>query len=102
MSDLSQFDESERQKLMKLYLIGGLPEKERSELEELYAFHQETLIELICVENDMIDAYVKYECGPEEIAQIERVYLAAPDRRKRVEFARLLAAYTRNSSSRRV
>jgi cell division protein FtsB len=76
--------------LMRRYLLGALPEAEQLRLEERFFADSETLEQIWAVENELIDAYVRDQLTGAERAQFERHYLAAPDHRERVAFAREL------------
>lgn len=76
--------------LMRRYLLGALPEAEQLRLEERFFADGETLEQIWAVENELIDAYVRDQLTGVERAQFERHYLAAPDHRERVAFAREL------------
>jgi hypothetical protein len=51
------------------------------------------------VENELIDEYARGELPARETAKFERLFLANPERRKRVEFARALAKVSSNHIS---
>jgi hypothetical protein len=46
------------------------------------------------VENDMVDAYVRGDLSGETLDRFRSFYLSTPGRHERVEFARVLAAFT--------
>lgn len=72
------------------YLLGDLPEDERERLEKEYFADHETLQFLHCVEDDLIDAYVRGDLLLEQRKQFERYFLDSPLKQRRVEFARTL------------
>lgn len=76
--------------LIRQYLLGSLPQDERTRLEDQYFADTALFEELIAVENDLIDSYIREELAPAEVTQFEAEFLSSPERRARVEFARNL------------
>jgi hypothetical protein len=73
------------------YLLGQLSEAEQEGLEEKYFADGDVFEQLLGVEDDLIDAYVRGELSPGEREHFERRFLASPRRRERLEFASVLA-----------
>lgn len=69
------------------YLLGQLSDEEAERLDEMSITDDETAARLRVVEDDLVDAYVRGVLPPEVRERFERVYLATPRRRERVEFA---------------
>lgn len=76
--------------LMRRYLLGDLPQEERTRLEERYSADAEVFEEALATENDLIDSYVRGELTEVEKQKFEGEYFKSPQRRERVEFARAL------------
>lgn len=76
--------------LIRQYLLGDLPQEERDRLEDQYFTNSEAFEELVEIENDLIDSFVRQELSPSEVKQFEKQYFTSPLRRARVEFARSL------------
>lgn len=75
---------------MRRYLLMDFPENRRAELEGALLTDEGMFEEIVAVENDLIDAYVRGELAEGDKRKFETAYLASPDRRTRVEFARAL------------
>ncbi|QQS48406.1 MAG: hypothetical protein IPM66_07145 [Acidobacteriota bacterium] len=80
------------EKLVVRYLLGQLPEEEQQRLEERAFTDQEYLRNVLAVERDLIDEYVRGELSAVERQQFEKLFLASPERRRKVEFARALTS----------
>jgi hypothetical protein len=79
------------------YLLGDLPEETMVEVEDR-AFSDPEYLRLIeAVETDLIDAYVREQLQGAERRQFEEKFLASPERRKKVEFARAWAQVSSES-----
>jgi hypothetical protein len=82
--------QEEHDRRMIGYLLGTLPEVERTRLEDDY-FADDTLFEeLAAVEAELVDAYVRGTLASSERAQFEARYLASSEQRARIAFARQL------------
>lgn len=74
------------------YLLGDLPEEEQAEIEDR-AFRDPQYLRMIqAVEGDLIDEYVRGGLSKAERGLFEARFLASAERRRKVEFARDLAA----------
>jgi hypothetical protein len=80
------------------YLLGDLPEEAQVRLEDRAFSDPEFLRVIEAVETDLIDAYVREEMGPRERRQFEGRFLASPERRKKIEFARALVKVSSEST----
>jgi hypothetical protein len=78
------------EKLVVRYLLGRLPEEEQLQLEERAFSDREYMQNVEAVERDLIDEYVRGELSDFEREQFEKLFLASPERRRKVEFARAL------------
>ena len=79
---------SNSKRMIRRYLLGELPEAERAALEEKYFTDQVVFEQVVQTENELVDSYVRGRLAPRERAQFERHYLAHPDRRERMRFAK--------------
>lgn len=79
------------------YLLGQAPEEERLRLEERAFSDQEIMQSVMAVERDLIDEYVRGELSAVERQQFEKLFLASPERRRKVEFARALTSLASES-----
>jgi len=73
--------------LMRRYLLGLLPEPEQAALEERFFEDGEILSEMRAVEQDLVDAYVRGQLGPDEKSVFESHYLSVHRHAERVAFA---------------
>ncbi len=77
--------------LIARYLLGDLPEEEQVRIEDRAFADREYLQDILAVEADLIDEYVRGELSDFERRQFERRFLTSSERRQKVEFARALA-----------
>ncbi len=77
--------------LMRRYLLGDLPQEDRTRLEDQYSADAEVFEEVLATENDLIDSYVRGELTEVERQKFEAEYFKSPQRHERVEFARALS-----------
>ncbi|HLJ86805.1 MAG TPA: hypothetical protein VKZ53_08270 [Candidatus Angelobacter sp.] len=84
---------AQRKRLMTRYLLGDASDKERAALEKGYFRKRDALAELLSVENDLIDAFVRGDLTVEEADKFRDRYINSAKRREKVEFARLLTKY---------
>jgi hypothetical protein len=78
------------QRRLQLYLLGLLPAGEAEQMESLYFQDGPVFDALVLAEDELIDAYVGGRLAPDDRSGFEAAFLASPDRRERVEFARAL------------
>jgi anti-sigma factor RsiW len=74
------------------YLLGKLSQADREDFEDRYFSDDALLEQLQAIEEELIDAYVKGRLDPADRAAFENRFLHSPECRRRVEFARALAA----------
>lgn len=74
------------------YLLGDLPEQEQVRIEDRAFSDPEYLQNVLAVESDLIDEYVRGGLSEHERRQFESRFLASRERRQKVEFARALSA----------
>ena len=84
-------DNSEREKLLTRYLLGRVSSEEKDALEGQYLADDNQFEELVSVENDLIDSYVRGNLSPTDREAFERHFLSVPERQERLDFARALA-----------
>src|SRR4051794_14017170 len=75
---------------MTLYLLGELPEQEQITLEEKYFVDDDCFAQLLAVEDDLIDDYVRGLLSEHERKLFENHFLVTPQRRERLEISRAL------------
>jgi hypothetical protein len=78
-------------RLLVKYLLGNLSETEQECVEDRAFNDASYLTELEASEADLIDTYVRGGLSQVDRRAFERQFLAVPDRRKKVEFAKALA-----------
>jgi anti-sigma factor RsiW len=69
------------------YLLGELPEPERTKLEDKYLGDDETFKRLVAAEEELIYTYVRGGLSPTQHSGFDRLLLQTPERRSRVVFA---------------
>src|SRR5690349_19219423 len=84
--------------MMIRYLLGQLSAGERAELEERYFADDELFNELVSLENEIIDFYVQGKLSKDQRQQFESYFLANPERREKVRFAKSLLNYVNPSA----
>jgi len=72
------------------YLLGELSPQEREQLEREQLAQPEFREDLIAVENDLIDSYVRGDLPDEQRRQFENHFLDSLEKQERVELAKLL------------
>lgn len=77
--------------VMKKYLLGDLSAEERTRVEDEYFADTDRFEELVGVENDLIDSYVRGTLSDSERRQFEEHYANLPERRARIDFAKALS-----------
>jgi hypothetical protein len=82
---------SERRTLVR-YLMGELPAEEEQGLEERYFQDDALFSELLAVEGELIEQYLRGRLSPDEHRRFESVWLASPARRQRLELTRTVLA----------
>jgi anti-sigma factor RsiW len=75
---------------MQQYLLGRLPEEEEAELERRYLADESLFEELLAIEDDLRDAYVRGELSMPDHEAFQQRLLAVPQQRQEQEFAHAL------------
>jgi len=86
--------------LLVRYLLGTLPDDETERLDELSVVDDEVAADLRVAEHDLVDRYARGALSAEERRQFERHFLALPNARAKVAFARNLARNERAAAVR--
>ena len=90
--------ETRNHELIVQYLLAELSEQEKMLLEQRYFDDDDFFEQLLVVEGELIDAYVRGELSGHKRARFEARVLASPRQRQRVELARALVEYATESS----
>lgn len=88
----------ETKDVMTRYLLGLATPVEQEALEDSYAADTEVFEQLVAIENDLADRYVRRQLTDEERAAFERHVLAHPQRRARAQFAKAWTEYLDESA----
>jgi hypothetical protein len=72
------------------YLLGELSESEQLILEESFISNPQIFTQVVEVENDLIDDYIRGQLTPGERDRFEQYFLTNPSRRQRVQIAEAL------------
>jgi anti-sigma factor RsiW len=83
---------NELEQTMQRYLLGELSESEQSALEEKYFTDPQTFNEVLEIESELVDGYVRGQLANEVRERFEQTYMANPARGERIKFAAALAA----------
>jgi len=78
---------------MTRYLLGQLPEEQQAELEHLYLADDDLYEQLLSLEDDLRDAYVRNQLSNADREAFEQMLLAAPRQKQDQKFARDLCQY---------
>ncbi|HYP29074.1 MAG TPA: hypothetical protein VE262_20355 [Blastocatellia bacterium] len=79
---------TEQEDLIVQYFFGGLPEEEKSRVEERFLTDNEFFQQMLSVEDALIDAYVQEELSPEDREKVEKFLLPAHRRTREVNFVK--------------
>jgi hypothetical protein len=79
---------TEQEELMVRYLLGELPDEERSWIEEKFFIDNEFFEQLLSVEGALVDEYVRGELSPHEHERFEKAFLSSPQQQSEIEIAR--------------
>jgi hypothetical protein len=78
------------------YLLGQATAEEQTSLEDRYLLDDELTERMRIAESELIAAYWRDRLSPEDRTAFERHYLAAPARRERADFEKMLLEYASN------
>jgi anti-sigma factor RsiW len=76
--------------MITAYLLGELSDAEQEEIEVRYFTDDALFEQLLAIEDDLIDRYVRGQITDSERLRLERHFMKSPARRKRVRFAEAL------------
>jgi hypothetical protein len=79
--------------MMRRYVLGNVTEEERSALELRLMNDNELYDELSMVEDDLIDDFLAGELTADELEMFESYFLASPDHRGKLRFAKAFREY---------
>jgi hypothetical protein len=82
--------DAEEEKAVRQYLLGTLPPEGRTALEERLLTDEAFYEEIVIAEDELIDLYLAGRVPDAERLLFESNFLAAPERRKKLRFARAL------------
>jgi len=88
-------NEIEREKIRD-YLLGALDEERQRSFEELLVTDASVFDELLIVEDELTDQYLANELPESEHENFERRFLCAPERLRKLRFARVFRSYVTN------
>src|ERR1044071_1674406 len=77
--------------VLKRYVLGELSGDERDAVEQRYFSDQQIFDQLVRIETEIVDDYVRGRLSAADRASFERSYLQNPDRVRRIKFAAALA-----------
>src|SRR2546423_943505 len=80
------------------YLLGGLSQKVRQQVEERLMTEDGFFDELLLAEEELIDDYVGGQLPLNERRRFEQHFLSTPERQRQLRFAQALSRYVSNSS----
>ena len=87
-------DDPSSEALLVRYLLGDLPDQQQAEIEDRAFSDPEYLRNIQAVESDLIDEYVRGGLSKADRRHFEQRFSASAERRRKIEFARALAAVT--------
>ena len=89
LNEMTKENLTDRQ--IRLYLLGGLPEDAAERIDEL-SFSDDFAERIGIVEDELVDAYVASSLECDEAEAFDRHYLSSTRRRRKLDFAEVLAA----------
>jgi len=87
-------DDPSSEALLVRYLLGDLPDQQQAEIEDRALSDPEYLRNIQAVESDLIDEYVRGALSQSDRGRFEQRFFASAERRRKVDFAKALAAVT--------
>jgi hypothetical protein len=84
---------------LRRYLLGRATDEEASAIEEAYFHDDEAVDRIALAEDEMIEEYLEGALAADDRERFERVYLASPRHRDRVELIRRLMAIGSRAAS---
>ena len=74
-----EMSEAQQRAVLRKYLLGELPESERSRLADRYFVDEELFDELLNVEGELLDQYARGRLAPEETKNFRKYLASLPD-----------------------
>ena len=84
------------QQTIREYLLGQLPGEQQSDFEERLLTDDDVFQELEIVEDELVDEYLREELTPADRAGFESHFMAAPEHRDKLTFARAFRKSLKN------
>lgn len=88
-----------QQQTIRDYLLGGLLAEQQAQFEERLLTSDQVYEELVIVEDELIDEYLREELPAPERERFESHFLAVPEHQKKVRFARTFTKYVAAQSA---
>jgi hypothetical protein len=85
--------DSDQEKQMVQYLLGQLSEKEQAELDRQYLMDDALFEELLAIEDELHDTYLRGELSSADRQAFEQRLLILPNQKEKQKFARTLHQY---------
>lgn len=85
----------QRDDTVRDYLLGGLTEDAKEQLERRFMTEDESFQELLIEEDDLVDDYIRDELSEPDRLRFESQFLCTPERRRKLRFAATLREYLR-------
>ena len=90
-----------QQQTIRDFLLGRLPAEQQAEFEERLLTSDQVYEELVIVEDELIDEYLREELAASERESFESHFLAAPEHQEKLRFARTFRKYVAAESAAR-
>jgi hypothetical protein len=88
-----------QQQTIRDFLLGSLLAEQQAQFEERLLTSDQVYEELVIVEDELIDEYLRDELPASERESFESHFLAAPEHQEKVRFARTFAKYVATESA---
>lgn len=82
-----------QQQTIREYLLGRLPPEQQAQFEERLLTSDEVYEELVIVEDELVDEYVREELPASDRESFESHFIAAPEHQEKIRFARTFGKY---------
>lgn len=81
---------------LRHYLLDELPADEQQLMEERLLIDNDYLEQMLIVEEDLIDDYAKGKLSPQQQTQYQKLFLASPEGRQKLQISRVLHNHLNN------
>jgi len=85
--------------MLRQYLLGQQAEADLSQVEERLMSDGKLFQELLMLEDEVIDQYVRRQMSAEDRISFEKYFLQSPERREKLRFAQALTKYVDRTSA---